>query len=68
MYETLGETFDDPQPTETTPLGTLTIDFSDCNNAQLGYALTNGSGAGQIDLTRLLPDASGLCQSLSETD
>ena len=46
----------------------MTIDFSDCTHAKLGYALTDGSGAGQIDLARLLPDASGLCQSLSGTD
>lgn len=68
VYETLGGAFDNPQPTETTPVGTITIDFSDCTHAQLSYALTDASGDGQIDLVRLLPDASGVCQSLSGTD
>ena len=38
VYETLGGSFDDPNPSETNAVGTMTIDFTDCRNADLAGA------------------------------
>lgn len=67
VYETTGGNFDDPQPTETTPMGTMTIDFSDCSNAQLSYSLADDGVAGAIDITRLLAGGKALCEELAGT-
>jgi hypothetical protein len=42
--------------------------FTDCSNAELSYALNDGTGDGAISLTRLLPDAGSLCESLSDAE
>jgi hypothetical protein len=68
VYETTGGSFDDSQPTNTQPVGTMTIDFTDCSNALLSYALDDGTGAGAISLVRVLPDGGSLCESLSEAE
>jgi hypothetical protein len=65
VYETTGGNFDDSQPTETQQVGTMQIDFEDCRNAQLSYTLDDGTGEGQIDLVRLLPNAAGLCEEFA---
>lgn len=65
VYETLGGAFDDPHPPETTPVGTMTINFSDCSNAQLSYALAGGGVAGSIDITRLLAGGKALCEEFA---
>ncbi|HSM69314.1 MAG TPA: hypothetical protein VK830_06335, partial [Xanthomonadales bacterium] len=41
VYETTGGSLDAPTPTNAVPVGTLSIDFADCNNAQLSYKLTD---------------------------
>jgi hypothetical protein len=68
VYETLGGSFDDPQATETTAVGTMHIDFTDCANAVLDYSLDADGQAGSIDLTRLMPGASTLCEDLAGMD
>lgn len=65
VYETSGGSFNDPQPTDTQPVGTMRVDFEDCNNAQLSYSLNDGTGEGQIELIRLMPDANALCEELA---
>jgi hypothetical protein len=65
VYETTGGSFDAPTPTNTVPVGTLSIDFEDCNNAQLSYNLTDDGAQGDIDLTRVIPAAGALCEELA---
>jgi hypothetical protein len=64
VYETTGGSFDDPKLTETNPVGSLTIDFTDCSNAKLTYSLTDEALEGIIDIKRAIPGAEALCQEL----
>ena len=66
VYETLGGSFDDPNPSETNAVGTMTIDFTDCNNAQLDYSITDEALAGTIDIERAIPGTEALCEELSQ--
>jgi hypothetical protein len=54
IYRNVGGNFNAPPITNGMPVGTGTLAFTDCNNATLDYAFTDGSGrAGSIPLTRL---------------
>ena len=64
VYETLDGSFDDPAPSETNAVGTMTIDFTDCRNAQMTYSITDESLAGSIDITRAIPGTEALCEEL----
>jgi uncharacterized protein (DUF885 family) len=65
VHETTGGSFNDPQISETNPAGTLTIDFTDCSNAQMTYSLDEESLEGSIDIKRAIPGAEALCQELA---
>jgi hypothetical protein len=64
VHETTGGSFDDPRPTTTAKVGTLHIDFTDCDNAVLAFSLDDGL-AGEIELTRVVPGTEALCGSLN---
>ena len=66
VYETLGGSFDEPDPSETDAVGTMTIDFTDCRNAQLTYAITDEALAGMIDIERAIPGTEELCKELTQ--
>ena len=54
IYRNIGGSFNAPPVTNGTPVGTGTLAFTDCNNATLDYAFTDGSGrTGSIPLARL---------------
>jgi hypothetical protein len=65
VYETTGGSFDNPQPSETNEVGTLTVDFTDCSNAQLTYSITDEDLAGLIDVKRAIPGTEALCEELA---
>ena len=65
VYETLGGSFDEPDPSDTNAVGTMTIDFTDCSNAQLTYSITDEALAGMIDIERAIPGTEALCEELS---
>ena len=65
VNETTGGRFDAAGGTETSKVGTMTIDFSDCNNAVLTYTLTDEGLEGEIGLTRVIPEARALCEELA---
>ena len=65
VFETTGGSFDDPQATSTTQVGTMSIDFADCSNAQLTYSLTDNGVEGDMAITRVLPGGQALCEELS---
>ena len=61
LYESLGGKFDDSTPALTEIIGTITIVFNSCNEAELRYDLENELLVDVIDLVRLTPDE--LCQT-----
>jgi len=65
VYETQGGSFDDPKPSETNAVGSLTIDFTDCSNALLTYSITDEALAGTIDIKRAIPGTEALCEELT---
>jgi hypothetical protein len=68
IHDTQGGSFDDPQPAESVQVGTMSIEFSDCNNAQLSYSLDEEQMAGNLAITRLIPGEQALCEELSAPD
>jgi len=65
VWEVTGGSFDDPQPISREIVGTMSIDFTDCNNALLSYSLTDNGAEGDIDITRVIPDGKALCEELA---
>jgi hypothetical protein len=65
VYETTGGNFNDPQVPDTSNVGTMSIDFSDCSNALLSYSLPADPAAGDIVITRVIPEGQALCEELS---
>jgi len=68
VHETTGGSFDDPQAPSTTKVGTMSIDFTDCNNAQLSYSLPADPATGDIAITRVIAGAQALCEELAGKD
>jgi len=66
VYETEGGSFDDPKPSETNTVGSMTIDFTDCSNAQLTYSITDEALAGTINIKRAIPGTEALCEELTQ--
>ena len=64
VYETEGGSFEDPKSSETTAIGTMIIDFMDCSNALVTYAIADEDLAGTIRIKRTLPGTEALCREL----
>lgn len=64
VHETTGGSFDDPKEVETVKVGTMTIDFADCETAELSYVLDEGL-EGTIDITRVVPGGQALCEEFA---
>lgn len=58
VYRATGGAFAASAPVTQTPVGTVTVDFADCNNAVATYAL-DGGPSGELPLLNLTP--SGIC-------
>ncbi len=43
----------------------MSLDFTDCSNALLTYALTDNGAEGDIAITRVIPGGQALCEELS---
>jgi cysteine-rich repeat protein len=65
ISETTGGSFDDPLPPSTVPVGTMTLDFSDCKSAVLTYALPADGLEGDISIIRVVPNGEALCEQLA---
>lgn len=65
IYESIGGKFDDPQSVSTDPVGTATVAFSDCNNGQLTYDLSDWNKQGAFFIQRVVPGSENTCQDLS---
>jgi len=68
VYETTGGSFDDSKLVDIDKVGTMTIDFTDCSNAQLTYSLPADPAEGDIAITRVIPGGQALCEDLAGTD
>ncbi|MCH7507493.1 MAG: hypothetical protein IID60_09345, partial [Proteobacteria bacterium] len=68
VFETTGGSFDDPQEVNTVKVGAMTINFTDCSNAQLTYSLPADGAEGDIAITRVIPGGQALCEELAGAD
>ena len=68
VYLTAGGVFDSDSPPadDPSPYGTITITWSDCENALLTYDLTTLGLAGQIPLQRIVNDNVAACEAHSQ--
>lgn len=65
LHETLGGRFDDPQETDTNPVGTVTVSFTDCEQGQMAYSIDTDGRQGTIPLQRLIPGSGDICEGHS---
>jgi hypothetical protein len=65
VFETTGGSFDNPQAPSTITVGTMSIDFTDCSNAQLSSSLPADSAEGDIAISRVIPGSQALCEELN---
>jgi len=65
VYETTGGSFNEPSSVDTVKAGTVSIDFTDCENAKLTYSLDANSPGGEVDLIRVVSDGEALCHELA---
>ena len=67
IFETTGGSFDDPRSPSTVKVGTMNLDFTDCDNVDIMYAF-DGGPSGDIDATRVVPNAGARCSELASPD
>jgi predicted CXXCH cytochrome family protein len=68
VFETTGGSFDDPEPISNPKVGTMSLDFTDCSNAQLSYSLPADPAEGDVAITRVIPGSQALCEELVGED
>mgnify|MGYP001820037037 CR=1 FL=1 len=61
---TSGGLFDDPTSVTNDSYGTVTITFSDCDNAELEYDFPEAGVSGVVPVTRVVKDNVALCETL----
>ncbi|MFK7958040.1 MAG: hypothetical protein AB8B96_18230 [Lysobacterales bacterium] len=64
LFRSSGGRFDSDMAVETVPVGSMQFEFSDCNNAVVGYAL-DGGASGDFPITRVIPGTEALCETLT---
>lgn len=65
IYESTGGSFDAADRVETIKVGTMDINFADCEAAVLSYTLDAEGRSGDIAITRVVPGAGALCKNLA---
>lgn len=63
IYLATGGLFDDPTPVENNAVGTMTIEFVNCGEAQVTYEM--GDRAGSYTMNRIAPDNISTCEMLT---
>ena len=69
IFVTEGGVFDEAEPVTSTDLagdGTLTLEFPDCTQGMVNYAITSLNISGEIPIQRIVPDNVPLCETLNE--
>ena len=64
VYQTNGGFFNRDSEIENIAVGQVTLKFIDCDHALMNFEFTSKNTAGQIELTRLVPD--NLCSGLTD--
>jgi hypothetical protein len=64
LYETLGGKFRDPRKVTTTKVGTVMLEFDDCQNGAMSYQFDAGGPTGEFPLVRVIPGSENWCQDL----
>ena len=65
LFSVSGGSFVEAASTMTEEVGTLSLEFSDCENGLVDYDLGAEGLQGQIVITRAVPDNIGLCETLA---
>jgi hypothetical protein len=65
LFETLGGQFDDSQMVTTTPVGEVTLRFSDCDHGQMAYSFNEEELQGQFPMIRVISGSGNVCEELS---
>ncbi|HET6564863.1 MAG TPA: plastocyanin/azurin family copper-binding protein [Xanthomonadales bacterium] len=67
VYSTTGGVFDsaNPVPDASVAIGTMTIEFHDCNNATATYNIPGLGLENTVPLVRVVPDNATLCEELN---
>jgi len=65
MFQTSGGIFDNPKEVSSIQVGTMTLDFSDCNTAIVTYNFTDPVLSGEFPIQRVIPGTQQLCEDLS---
>jgi len=65
VYETLGGQFNDPQEVTTTPVGSFSVSFADCGNAEANYTIDTWDRQGSFALSRAIPGTENVCRHLT---
>ncbi|MFC1695750.1 hypothetical protein ACFL1C_06465 [Pseudomonadota bacterium] len=68
VYETTGGSFDDSKLVNIDKVGTMVLDFQDCNNALLTYSLTDDGLNNSIAISRAIPGSQVMCEELAGAD
>ncbi|MBP6078585.1 MAG: hypothetical protein KA505_07240 [Xanthomonadales bacterium] len=64
LYVTRGGLFNNGQAVTTTPVGTMTLDFTDCSNATITYDIPGEGVSGVIPISRQTTGMAAYCRSL----
>ena len=64
VYSTQGGVFNQTDETQSTPVGTMLVDFNSCQNATIDFSLYEDSIVSSIDVTRISASAIPFCESL----
>ena len=66
LNQTTGGSFNSSMPTPNTEgVGSMTLEFEDCNNATFSFVIDGENLEGDIPVTRVVPGGDTLCEALS---
>jgi hypothetical protein len=67
LYESFGGEFNQEQPVVTTPVGEVTLTFSDCGQGTMSYRFDDRDLEGSFPMVRAIPGSGNVCESSSES-
>lgn len=67
LYESLGGGFNQAQPVVTTPVGEVTLTFSDCGQCTMRYRFDDRNLEGGFPMVRAIPGSGNGCESSTES-
>ena len=64
IYETTGGSFNASTPVVTEAIGSMKLEFLDCNHLRIDYLFDGTGQESSIEMTRVIPGTESLCSSL----